>query len=374
MFFILVLGITLSINSYVFLRGWQVLPPLFIVRFLYTVAFWGMTSVFFLRMYKGDVFSPSLSLLLSEVGFTWLIAVIYLAMFALVIDVLRIANHFTGFFPLAVTTNPIVAARLTGAVVVLTVTSLLVHGYYKFNNPQVTRLEINIEKPLPKNALRIVLISDIHLSSYINGDHLDMYVTMINNEEPDLVLIAGDIADMNLKPMKEWNISERFKRIQSRYGVYAISGNHEFYGGEREEIYNYIRSSGINLLIDSVALAAGGIQIVGRDDRTNHNRLPLDQLMEGVDLKLPVILLDHQPFGLEEAQQYGVDLQLSGHTHNGQFWPGNLIVNAMYEIAYGYGQKGKTHYYVTSGIGLWGPKFRIGTVSEIVVIDMKNGG
>lgn len=373
MFFIIVLGVTLSINSYVFLRGWQLMPPSFIVRILYTVAFWGMTSVFFLRMYKGDVFSPSLSLLLSEVGFTWLTAVIYLAMFALVIDLLRITNHFTGFFPLAVTTNPIVAARLTGAAVVLAVSSLLVHGYYKFNNPQVTRLEINIEKPLQENALRIVLISDIHLSSYINGEHLDKYVTMINKEEPDLVLIAGDIADRNLKPLEEWDISERFKRIKSRYGVYAISGNHEFYGGEREKIYNYIRSSGINFLVDSVAMAAGGVQIVGRDDRTNRNRLPLDQLMEGVDHNLPVILLDHQPFGLEEAQHNGVDLQLSGHTHNGQFWPGNLIVNAMYEIAYGYGRKGNTHYFVTSGIGLWGPKFRIGTVSEIVVIDMKNG-
>ncbi|MGE4414041.1 MAG: metallophosphoesterase, partial [Bacteroidales bacterium] len=162
------------------------------------------------------------------------------------------------------------------------------------------------------------------------------------------------------------------KKIDSRYGVFAISGNHEFYGGEREEIYSYLRSSGIEMLLDSVATVAGGIQIVGREDKTNRNRSTLPDLMKGINHDYPVILMDHQPFGLEEAQNNGVDLQLSGHTHNGQFWPGNLIVKMMYEIGYGYGKKGDTHYYVTSGVGLWGPKFRIGTESEIVVIKLKN--
>jgi hypothetical protein len=309
---------------------------------------------------------------LSEVGFTWLTAIIYFAIISLGIDILRLANHFTGFFPSVVSENMTVAARSTAIVVLFVVTGLLAYGNKKFNNPVVREICLEVNKQLPDGGIRLVLVSDIHLSSYINGTHLEKYVEMINGEKPDIVLIAGDIADRSLKPLKEWNISAIFKKIDSRYGVFAISGNHEFYGGEREEIYSYLRSSGIEMLLDSVVTVAGGIQIVGREDRTNRNRSTLSDLMKGINHDYPVILMDHQPFGLEEAQNNRVDLQLSGHTHNGQFWPGSLIVKMMYEIGYGYGKKGDTHYYVTSGVGLWGPKFRIGTESEIVVIKLKN--
>jgi hypothetical protein len=121
-----------------------------------------------------------------------------------------------------------------------------------------------------------------------------------------------------------------------------------------------------------VAIAGESIQIVGRDDKTNSKRATLREILKDIDREKPIILMDHQPFNLEQAQNEEVDLQLSGHTHNGQFWPGSLIVKWMYELSYGYKSKGDTHYYVSSGIGLWGPKFRIGTKSEIVVIDLKS--
>ncbi len=372
MFFLIVLVVTIALNGYVFIRGWQVMPPFLLPKILYSIIFWGLTATFFVRMYKGDAFSPSVSMALSEVGFTWLTAIIYFAIISLGIDILRLANHFTGFFPSVISENMTVAARSTAIAVLFVVTGLLVYGNHKFNNPVVREICLEVNKQLPDGGIRLVLVSDIHLSSYINGTHLEKYVEMINGEKPDIVLIAGDIADRSLKPLKEWNISAIFKKIDSRYGVFAISGNHEFYGGEREEIYSYLRSSGIEMLLDSAVTVAGGIQIVGREDKTNRNRSTLPDLMKGINHDYPVILMDHQPFGLEEAQNNGVDLQLSGHTHNGQFWPGNLIVKMMYEIGYGYGKKGDTHYYVTSGVGLWGPKFRIGTESEIVVIKLKN--
>jgi hypothetical protein len=142
-------------------------------------------------MYKGDAFSPSVSMALSEVGFTWLTAIIYFAIISLGIDILRLANHFTGFFPSVISENMTVAARSTAIVVLFVVTGLLAYGNKKFNNPVVREICLEVNKQLPDGGIRLVLVSDIHLSSYINGTHLEKYVEMINGEKPDIVLIAG---------------------------------------------------------------------------------------------------------------------------------------------------------------------------------------
>lgn len=362
---------TLSFNSYVFIRGWQVLPPFFIAKFLYSLLFWALTLLFYVRMFYGDTFSLPISLLISTLAFTWLIAVVYFALIALGVDILRLINRLFTFFPAAITNNPLTSARITVIAAISFVSLLLLYGSYNFNNPVVTNVTIELAKPLPDKHIRIVLISDIHLSSYINGKHLDKYVALINAQKPHLVLLAGDIVDRNLQPLIDWDISSRFKKIESKYGVFAISGNHEYYGGERERLYNYLRSSGITLLLDSVATVGGSVQIAGREDRTNTKRKELKDILTETDKNLPLILMDHQPFGLNEAIENGVDLQLSGHTHNGQFWPGSLVIKWMYEVGYGYKKIRDTHFYVSSGIGLWGPKFRIGTNSEIVTIDLK---
>jgi len=115
---------------------------------------------------------------------------------------------------------------------------------------------------------------------------------------------------------------------------------------------------------------ADSFYVVGRDDKTNGKRASLENIMENINRNLPVFLMDHQPSKLEDAMHAGADLQMSGHTHNGQFWPGNLIVSAMFELPYGHLKKGETNYIVTSGLGLWGPKYRIGTKSEVVVINL----
>ncbi len=371
MFFLIVLLFTLSLNGYVFIRGWQVLPPFFTVKLFYALVFWGLTLLFFVRMFYGDKFPPTISPLISSLAFTWLIAVVYFALIALGVDILRLFNSFLGFFPQVINENHLASARITVIVVISFVSLLLVYGSYNFNNPTVTKIAVELNKPLPDKQMRIVLISDIHLSSYINGNNLDKYIKLINAQNPQLVLIAGDIVDRDMKPLVDWDIATRFKKIEAKYGVFAISGNHEYYGGNRERLYDYLRSAGITLLLDSVVVVGGTVQIAGREDRTNSKRKELKEILVGADKSLPLILMDHQPFGLSEAIENGVDLQLSGHTHNGQFWPGNLIVKWMYEVGYGYKKIKDTHFYVSSGIGLWGPKFRIGTKSEIVTIDLK---
>ncbi len=371
LFFLFVVSFYIGLNGYVFYRGLQTLPSSITLKIVYSILFWMFTLSFFVRMFSGDRLPQGLSITLSVIAFTWMVAVIYFALIILGIDILRIINHFTALFPPFIKENYQLVKYITGAASVIFVSGLLVYGNIRFNNPEVTRLELKIGKPLPGDELKLVMISDIHLSNYITGDDLDKYIEMINGENPNLVLIAGDIADMRLEPLKKWGVAERFAKIKAPMGVYAISGNHEFYGGEKEQILNYLKEGGINILLDSVAVTGGGVQIAGRDDRTNHKRKTIKEVLKDTDKSLPLILLDHQPFNLAEAENEGVDLQLSGHTHNGQFWPGSLIVKWMYELPYGYKRRGDTHYYVSSGIGLWGPKVRIGTKSEIVSITLK---
>ena len=188
---------------------------------------------------------------------------------------------------------------------------------------------------------------------------------MIYAEHPDLVLIAGDIVDFSFRPVIEDDMASEFRRIEAP--VYACLGNHEYYAGE-PDAEQFYREAGINLLIDS-SVAVDGVRVIGRDDRTNPKRKSLSQLVG--DDSLYTIVLDHQPYHLEEAERQGVDFQLSGHTHRGQVWPLSWVTDALYECSWGSHQRGATHYYVSSGLGIWGAKYRIGTQSEYVVAQIR---
>ena len=189
----------------------------------------------------------------------------------------------------------------------------------------------------------------------------------INAEKPDLVLIAGDIVDGDVRPVVEDRLAEVLNRIEAP--VYASLGNHEYFGGEAHR-RQFLSQTKIQLLCDSVATFDDAVYLIGRDDETNTGRKSLQQLTAGLDRSKPILVLDHQPHHLEQAELAGVDFQLSGHTHRGQVFPLNLLVDRMYERSHGYHRRGKTQYYVSSGIGIWGGKYRIGTQSEYVVIHL----
>ena len=211
---------------------------------------------------------------------------------------------------------------------------------------------------------------------FILGNSIDIqmlrkYVKLINAQHPDIVLLLGDITDRSASPLSEQNMKTELQSIHAPLGTYAIRGNHEYYSGKPKAIAGYLKASGITVLIDSACLVDNSFYIIGRDDRTNSKRKPLSEMVQGLDKDIPKILLDHQPFKLKDAEQNGIDLQLSGHTHDGQFFPGNLYVKKMFELGHGYLKKGKTHYYISSGLGIWGPHYRIGTQSELVEIRLK---
>ncbi len=196
--------------------------------------------------------------------------------------------------------------------------------------------------------------------------------------KPDIVLLLGDIVDGEIGPVLRGDLLQYFTIPECNDGLYAITGNHEFIGGAARTI-PYIESKGIRMLKDEIITIEGGIQLIGRLDRDSRRfygkeRISLDELMKQVDTLKPVILLDHQPFHLDESVKYGVDLELSGHTHNGQMWPLNYVTEMIYELSYGYLKKGNTQFIVSSGYGLWGPRVRSGSRSEILLINITFNG
>lgn len=237
----------------------------------------------------------------------------------------------------------------------------------------------NLELDIAKQAgdikqLNIVAVSDIHLSAIVAERRTAKLVDMINELEPDIVLIAGDIIDDNIDLPIERKLLEKFNDIRSTYGIIAITGNHEYIGGFRKADEYYSKQN-ITVLKDSVMKIADSFYIAGRLDNdskrySNINRKPVAELINGADKSLPIILLDHQPFRLDEAVKSKVDLQISGHTHHGQLWPFSYITKAMFELSWGYKKKEDTHFYVTSGYGTSGPPIRIGNSPEILNIKL----
>lgn len=366
-FILIAFAILFSINGYVFVRGWQALPPASIYRPIFLVTAIALFAAIFAGMLLGNFMPQIIAKAVSFAGFSYMVIFMYLLVSFLAVDIIRIANYFIHFAPVGMATF-----RLWAMLVTLSITGvIMIIGNYRFNHPSVVELNLIANKPTQHKSLKIVAVSDIHLGISIDKKRLQSYVKLINDQKPDIVLMAGDVSDRSIVPLIKQNMEEEFRLIKAPMGVYAINGNHEHYAEKPNATEEYLKKSGVVFLRDSVSLVDGSFYIVGRDDRSNNKRKSLKEMVSGLDENKVRILLDHQPYQLEEAEQNNIDLQISGHTHNGQLFPGNLIVKNMYELCYGYKKKGKTHYYVSSGLGLWGPQYRIGSQSELVVINLK---
>jgi predicted MPP superfamily phosphohydrolase len=250
--------------------------------------------------------------------------------------------------------------------------SLLAYGYYRYQHPVTKVINIVFNKPTvePETSFKIVAVSDVHLGLGTVKSKLAKYVEMINKQEPDVILICGDLIDNSIVPVIDQQMHTELSLLKARYGVYMVVGNHEYISGI-DECMRFLEQTPVQVLRDTVVTFPNGVQLIGRDDRNNRSRATLTQLMRDIDPSRPVIVLDHQPVEIDRVVEAGVDLLLCGHTHNGQVWPLNLLTKSMFDISYGYEKRGQTHIYVTSGLSLWGPPFRIGTQSEIVVIQLR---
>ncbi|MGL5427084.1 MAG: metallophosphoesterase [Cetobacterium sp.] len=229
-------------------------------------------------------------------------------------------------------------------------------------NYEVPSQNINLDKDL-----KFAFISDIHLNGKFDGSKLRESFKKMEDEGVELVLIGGDFLDNSYKTVTD-DIKSIIDATSFKHGIYLALGNHEYYGGIDENI-NYIKTLGINILRDE-SVEIEGVTIIGRDDRHNKNRKSLDELLKNVESENTVIVVDHNPESLKELKGEKVDLYLSGHTHRGQIFPFNLLVDYMYENSRGYKKINNTHSYVSSGLGTWMIPYRIGSQSEMFILNL----
>jgi uncharacterized protein len=370
-FFSVVLTIYGLLNFYIFIRGWQSIPRDSTLRTYYLILFLFVALTYL----SGRILESRIPVFVSDIliwiGSFWWGAILYLFLIVVALDLIRLLNHFLHFYPSLITNNYAIAKQVTAAFAIAIVVFAMMAGYINARNVRIKTLALSIPKDAGQwRKLNIVSASDIHLGTIIGRGMLDQIVEKINSLKPDIVLLPGDIIDEDPKPVIRQNLGEALKQIKAPLGVYAVTGNHEFYGGVQAAC-QYLEEHGIIMLRDTTIKIADSFYIIGRDDRekariTGQKRRPLDELLAGVDKNLPIIAMDHQPFALQKVAESGIDLQISGHTHYGQLWPLGYITDLIYQLSWGYRQIGSTHFYVSSGAGTWGPPMRLGNVPEIV--------
>lgn len=357
------------INFYIIRRALLAVPESYKSLFI-------ITSVIIILSFIAGRFLERLSVnfisnTLIWIGSFWIAFMFYFFLVLVVIDLLRLINLIIPFFPAFVTHNIEKTKRITALIVLILVTVTVVGGYINTKVIITKTYKMGIHKNAGElKSLNVAMASDIHLGTIIGKSFLNKLVTEINKLNPDIILLAGDIIDEDLAAVIKNNVGEELIRLKSKYGVYAITGNHEYIGGV-EEAYRYLIAHGVNVLRDEKIKIDNAFYVVGREDRSirqfaGKQRKELKDLLTGVDKSFPVILMDHQPFKLNEALENEIDLQISGHTHFGQLWPLNFIIEKIYELSWGYGVNGNTHYYVSCGVGCWGPPVRTGSRPEII--------
>lgn len=429
--FLGMLGAYLLGNVYIFIRGWQgisALLPLFHcskgisvgVKILFTLVVWGSAASLFIALFSRDAALPAwLQGGMYNIGSIWLVFILYMVLALLAVDILRI---FIWHQPL----------REFGFVAAFAFTyGVLLYGYINYRNPKVEEVDIALgcgevsgddgnlsgrEDLSGRKKLRIVAISDLHLGFATQKKHLQRYVEKINSLSPDIILIAGDLIDNSIKPVEQQRMQEELGMLRAPGGIYMVPGNHEYISGIAD-VEAFLQKTPVVLLRDSVVMHPCGIAIAGRDDRSNRGRLSVEELLGkvavagGVDEvgegdvavkagegdvadegdvavkagrvaetgevgqsgeadDIPVILLDHQPYEIAHKDSLGIALQFSGHTHRGQVWPMSILVDRMYEQSHGWRKWNNSHVIVSSGLSLWGPPFRIGTDSDMWVINL----
>lgn len=348
--------------GYIGWHVWQLLPLSNVGKWTVT----GVMSLCFLSLFTNffiDKLPMSVATILYEVGNSSLFIGLYLIILFLIFDLGRVVH----WIPAEFLRNSWVGTTSVFVIIV----GLFVYGYLNYLHKERVPLILNSAKMMHKRH-RIVMLTDLHLGYHNRVDEFRKWINKVNVEQPEAILIAGDIIDGSIRALLDQNMAAEFKRLKAP--VYACLGNHEYYSGE-PRAKQFYKEAGIHLLIDDHALIplndGDTLLVVGRDDRTNKRRATLATLMQKAPKGYYTILMDHQPYHLEEAQQSGIDFQLSGHTHYGQVWPVSWIEDAIYEDAFGPLKKGNTQYYVSSGIGIWGGKLRIGTRSEYIVADIE---
>lgn len=287
------------------------------------------------------------------------------------------------------------AFTVAGAICALLILLLSACGIFHAKYIKTTSYDVIINKTIPeRTSMKVVLLADTHFGYNAGVLHARELVRKINKQKPDLVCIAGDIFDNEYDAIRNPEKLEKTLRgIKSTYGVYACWGNHDLNeeilagftfkhkDGDLSDIKDphmkkFLEDSNIHILEDESVLINDQFYVIGRKDaslteKIHETRKAPAQLTEKLDRDKPIIMIDHQPKELQELADAGVDLDLCGHTHDGQTFPGNFTIKLMWENPCGLLIKDNMTNITTSGAGVWGPAMRIGTDSEICSINIQ---
>ena len=340
----------------------------------------------------GFLLPPSpLERVMKLIGNYWLGVLLYVVLTVIIADGIRLVVKKSKKLPAAYVRSKRVFV-IAGTACILTIATVSIYGAINARIIHTTRYEVTIEKDVEKlNNLKIALVADLHMGYNIGTPHIEKMVEKINKENPDLVVIAGDIFDNEYEALDNpKTITNTLKKLKSKYGVYAVYGNHDIKEkilagftfskkGEKKEsdirMDQLLEDANITLLRDDGVLIDDSFYLYGRPDYRRPGRgitvrKTPEEITENMDKTKPIIVLDHEPSELQELADAGVDLDLSGHTHDGQLFPANITTALMWENSYGYLKKGNMHNIVTSGVGLFGPNMRVGTIAEVVIVDI----
>ncbi|MBN1938419.1 MAG: metallophosphoesterase, partial [Candidatus Aminicenantes bacterium] len=372
-FLVVILSVYGASHIYLFKRLLRALPPAGALR-LGIFAFAVLWAVLFIagRFIFGRHPGPAAG---AAIGFGYLYLVVWNVSLwlTLLYDLLRLIDRRFPFFPPGMRAD---AAAGGGAafryILALTaVISLL--GAWNAARPRLRTESIEIGKSGGAiRELKIAVASDLHLSPVLRGRFLRRTLDKIKALDPDLVLLPGDIVGEDTPAADRDMIAAAFAGLKPKYGVYACTGNHEYFGDLEKNTAN-LRAGNVRVLLDEAELVADSFYIVGRKDamaKRTSGETPKawTDLLSGLDPAKPILALNHQPTKLGDPAASGIDLLVCGHTHDGQMFPITQINWFVYEFNHGLYRKDKMFVDVTSGVGTWGPPVRIGTVPEIVLI------
>ena len=327
---------------------------------------------------------------LFKIGAYWLGISLYLILYVALIDLLRwiyskvFKDKYNDFYARLICTLLIIV--LTGA------TSI--YGIINAKIVRTTEYEITINKDGGNfKEMTIAMFGDPQFGYNIGEYHLKQAVDIINKNDVDIVCVVGDIFDNQYSAIKHPDkLIELFNQIKSKYGMYAVLGNHDveepilcgftFNDDDLEnklasnEMLDFIKKSGMVLLYDENVIINDSVNLYGRADQERPNlgnitRKESGDIFKEVDTTKPLFVLDHEPREYDELEKAGVDLMMAGHTHDGQLWPTKIATDIIWENPYGLWVKNAFHAITTSGLGLFGPNMRVGTIAEVCIIHVK---
>lgn len=357
-FGLLMLTIYLGANGYLYWRLLSLLESTpMVVKVLFSLLFWVVALLLFVSIALRNVPLPAVvARAMFAVGSVWMVFLLYATLLMLLFDLLHRLIPMLHY-------GPYIALFIT--------LIIMAGGYLNYRHPRVRLVEIESERV--GSPLRLVAISDVHLGHGTTRRDLARYVDMINEQHADVVVVAGDLIDNSIEPVRRERMEEELARVNAPLGVLVVPGNHEYISG-MDAYCRWVTKSGLTLVRDSLVALSEDVVVVGRDDRSNTERRSLESLVAGVGDGRFMVVVDHQPTAIDESVDLGADLHLSGHTHRGQVWPISWLTDAIYEQSHGHRLRGGCHVVVSQGLSLWGPPFRIGSQSEIYVIDIKPMG